>query len=193
MCALIRNAVVGGNRPLASCGAASLESASMMVGPAYFLECTTDRKNDQDAYLRPTLRQLRSPISALSGRGPDWTVIRRAQRNLPRPVVDGVVKGLAGLDGGRFRGVDVDALARARGCRLWRAARDLIEKVRKPAILSVWPLARAQSRVGNIADTASSTPALDWEVSVAIADGQFGLAHLPSPVVSAHLSISRHR
>lgn len=84
------------------------------------------------------------------------------------PLAEDLAEGVAGLDGRRLRGVDGNAPTRARGCRLWRAARDLIEKVRNPAILSVWPLARAQSRVRNTADTASSTPALDWEVSVAM-------------------------
>ena len=73
----------------------------------------------------------------------------------------------------RFPGL-VELSSPVRGFRPWRAGRDFVEKLAKPAILRVSPLASASMMVENTALTVASALGLGMDVRAAT---QAGLVH----------------
>ena len=91
----------------------------------------------------------------------------------PAPV-DGVTKGLGGLERRRARGVDLGVLA-GTGLRPVRAERSLVENGPNPVMETVSPAARVSEMVANMAPTAVSASVLDMEEGAATCAHSSGL------------------
>ena len=99
-------------------------------------------------------------------------------------LVDGVAKGLAGLERGRWRGGDRDRLAGTRGLCPLRAGRTPVPKVPKPAMETGSSFARLSPMAAKTAQSMRSAVALVSESSAARRAPSLALFMSSSPVMA---------
>ena len=99
-------------------------------------------------------------------------------------LVDGVAKGLAGLERGRRRGGDRDRLAGTRGLCPLRAGRTPVPKVPKPAMETGSSFARLSPMAAKMAQSMRSAVALVSESSAARRAPSLALFMSSSPVMA---------